>query len=117
MFKFLVVLCTVLSTVAFNPIGSGTISRLRMASECKAFGAALIASSMLSMPVIAAEGTAAKIDIFGNNGYSSPFSAGEKREDPLYSPYSPYGDGSASVYKKGSPEEIKFYTAKFTEGV
>ena len=117
MFKLLVVVCTILSAVAFNPLGSATVSRMQMVSESKAFGAALIASTMLSMPVIAAEGTAAKIDIFGNNGYSSPFSANENREDPLYSPYSPYGDGTAAVYKRGSPEEIKFYTAKFTEGV
>ena len=38
-------------------------------------------------------------------GMSSPFAFDEKREDPMYSPYSPFGDGSAAVYKEAQAEE------------
>eukprot|EP00600_Ochromonadales_sp_CCMP1393_P004993 CAMPEP_0174954834 /NCGR_PEP_ID=MMETSP0004_2-20121128/648_1 /TAXON_ID=420556 /ORGANISM="Ochromonas sp., Strain CCMP1393" /LENGTH=182 /DNA_ID=CAMNT_0016202699 /DNA_START=755 /DNA_END=1303 /DNA_ORIENTATION=- len=83
----------------------------------KVFGAAVIASSVLAMPVYAKEGVGAKIAPFGNAEMSSPFAAGENREDPLYSPYSPYGNGEAAVYKRGGDSEIKFYMGKFNEGV
>lgn len=71
----------------------------------------------MTFPVEAKEGAAAKIGIFTNSDASSPFAAGETREDPLYSPYSPYGNGDAAVYKnrKGSPEEVKFWKAKFDD--
>jgi hypothetical protein len=85
-------------------------------SEAKKLGAAFIAASMISLPVDAKEGDPAKISIFGNNDLSSPFSAGEVREDPIYSPYSPYGNGEKAAYKRGNAEEVKFYTAKFEEG-
>ena len=117
MFKLLLVISAIFSAFAFNPLGSATVSRMQMASESKVFGAALIASSMLAMPVLAVEGTPAKIGIFTNNDLSSPYASGEVREDPIYSPYSPYGDGTAAVYKRGGAEEIKFYTAKFDEGM
>ncbi len=88
-----------------------------MTPSSKLIGAILIASSMLSMPVLAKEGTPAKISIFGNSDISSPYSAAEVREDPIYSPYSPYGNGDKAVYKRGSVEEMKFYRGLFDEGM
>jgi len=121
MFKFLLVLVAfACAAVAFNPLGSATGSRMQMKvsqpSAAKVFGAAIIASSMLSMPVLAKEGVGAKIMPFTNSAASSPFND-EKREDPMFSPYSPYGNGDAAVYKRGGAEELKFYTAKFDEGI
>jgi hypothetical protein len=86
-------------------------------SAAKVIGAAIIASSMIAMPVFAKEGVGAKLAPFGNNEQSSPFSAAEVREDPMYSPYSPFGNGDASVYKRGGADELKFYTAKLDEGM
>ena len=65
------------------------------------------------------KGAGAKISIFGNADASSPFAAGENREDQLYSPYSPYGNGDAASYneRKGGSEEISFWKAQFAECV
>ena len=76
----------------------------------KFFGAALVASSMLSTPVFAKDGAGAKLSFFGDGELSSPFTVNEAREDPIYSPYSAYGNGEASVYKKGGKNEISFYS-------
>jgi hypothetical protein len=38
-------------------------------------------------------------------GASSPFTFDEKREDPIYSPYSAFGDGTAAVYKAAQNDE------------
>jgi hypothetical protein len=84
--------------------------------DAKKVGAVFVAASMIALPVVAKEEDPAKISIFGNNDISSPFSAGEVREDPIYSPYSPYGNGEKAAYKRGNAEEVKFYTAKFEEG-
>ena len=73
----------------------------------KIFGAGLIASTVLTagMPVFAAEGDGARVSIFGSTAQSTPFTVQENREDPLYSPYSAYGNGEAAVYKKGGKDE------------
>lgn len=62
-------------------------------------------------------GAGAKIGIFSNSPMSSPFPQGETREDPIYSAYSPYGDGSKATYKAGGSEEIAFYSKMFNECV
>jgi hypothetical protein len=50
---------------------------------------------------------------------SSPFPQGEKREDEIYSAYSPYGDGTAATYnsRKGGAEEVSFYKDMFNKCV
>ena len=123
MFKFIIVLASIFSAFAFNPLGSATVSRMQMSIEGpsmkKVFGAALVASSLISMPVFAKEGVGAKISIFGNNDISSPFALGENREDPIYSPYSPFGNGEKATYnaRRGGEEEIKFWKGQFAEGI
>ena len=74
----------------------------------KFFGAGLIASSVFTagIPVFAADGDGARISIFGDSALSSPFTVNEQREDPIYSPYSAYGNGEASIYKKGGKDEL-----------
>jgi hypothetical protein len=71
----------------------------------------------MGSPVLAKEGVGAKFSFFGDGDASSPFTVNENREDPIYSPYSAYGDGTAAVYnaRKGGKEEKAFYTAKFAE--
>jgi hypothetical protein len=74
----------------------------------------------LSLSLLASSGTGAKLGFFSNTDTSSPFSAGEKREDALYSPYSPYGNGDASAYKltrANTPDEIAQYQKLFDESV
>jgi len=121
--RLLVVLATILAAFAFQGRPSMQTNRLTMSLEknvAKMFGAAVIAGSLIGVPTIpvqAKEGAAAKIGFFTNSDMSSPFAAGENREDPIYSPYSPYGNGEAAVYKnrKGSAEEVKFWKAKFDD--
>ena len=78
----------------------------------KFLGAGLIASTVLtaSTPSFAAEGDGARISIFGDSALSSPFTVNEQREDAIYSPYSAYGNGDASIYKKGGKDELGFYS-------
>lgn len=78
----------------------------------KFFGAGLIASSVFTagIPAFAADGDGARISIFGDSAQSSPFTVTENREDPIYSPYSAYGNGEASIYKKGGKDELGFYS-------
>ncbi len=85
----------------------------------KVAGVALIGASLISTPVWAKEGAGAKISFFGDADASSPYTLSENREDPIYSPYSPYGDGSAAAYnkRKNSKEEIAFYSAKLDESM
>lgn len=67
----------------------------------------------------AKEGEAPRMSFFGLGSASSSFSSpyvNENREDPIYSPYSPYGNGEKSVYnnqRKGSADELKFWRNKF----
>jgi hypothetical protein len=108
--------------VAFQPTRfSVKKSEVVMAAQPNPFkivGAAVIGASLLASPVFAKEGTGAKLNFFGD-AKSSPFTLDENREDPIYSPYSPYGDGTAAVYngRKGGKEEIAFYSGKFAESV
>lgn len=117
MFRLLVALVVLLAVSAFSPMKQ---TRLVMVAEknavAKAFGAALIASTLISGPAFAKPGDAPKVDFFGTAPLSSPF-VQEAREDPLYSPYSPYGNGEKAVYNgvKGGAEEVKFWTQKFDE--
>ena len=63
-------------------------------------------------------GAPANLGIFTNSPASSTFAQGETREDEIYSPYSPYGDGSASTYnnnRKGTDGEKAFYQGVFAE--
>jgi hypothetical protein len=122
MFKVAVILALIAVVAAFNvhrPLKVN--SKMQMPMEKNAvriISAVVAASSLISAPVFAKEGDAAKIGIFTNNDMSSPFAAGENREDPIYSPYSPYGNGEKAVYnaRKGTAEELKFWQAKFEEG-
>lgn len=80
------------------------------------FGAAFIASTILSNSAFAVEGAGAKLSFFGDDAQSSPYTITEQREDEIYSPYSPYGDGSASIYNKklkGDSKETAFWKEKF----
>ncbi len=85
-------------------------------SPLKLFTAALLGTSVLVSPAFAKEGAAPKISLFGSAPTSSPFPS-ETREDPFYSPYSPFGDGSKAVYNalKGGKEEIAFWNNKLAE--
>lgn len=78
----------------------------------KFVGVGLIASSILStgMPAFAADGDGARVSLFGDVAQSSPFTVTEQREDPIYSPYSAFGNGDAAVYKKGGKDELNFYS-------
>ena len=78
-------------------------------------GAALIASTLFGGAAFAKEGAGAKLSFFGDESSSSPFTITEQREDPIYSPYSAYGDGSAAAYNKfkGDAKEIAFWKNVF----
>ena len=81
----------------------------------KMIGAALVASTFLSLPAFAVEGAAPKQSFFGSGGTisSSPFSD----DDNMYSPYSPWGDGKNAIYneRKGGAEEKEFWSVKLEE--
>ncbi len=70
----------------------------------------MIASTMLSLPAFAVDGAGAKLSFFGD-APSTPYTIDENREDPIFSPYSPYGNGEAALYKKGNKEDVAFYRA------
>jgi len=123
MLKIVIFLSFVLAVSAFTSSRFVSRSKMSMAvdqpSMKKAFGAALIATSLLgSMPAFAKEGAGAKFGFFTNSDLSSPF-VEEDREDPMFSPYSPYGDGSAAAYnaRKGGAEELKYWDNKLTESI
>lgn len=118
MFRFIVVLATLLVVAAFSPaaVKRTNVNTVSMVQPSKIFTAAVIASSVMVSPVLAKEGAGAKFGFFGSD-VSSPFTVNEDREDPMFSPYSPYGDGSAAVYNKvkGDAAELKFWTNQFKE--
>jgi hypothetical protein len=122
MFRFVVVLAIIATVYGFGPARFSARSQVTMSAEKsgKFFGAALIASSMFGVPAFAVEGAGAKLSVFGLGGdaYSSPF-VSEDREDPIYSPYSPFGNGEKAVYnaRKGGKEEVTFWKAQFAECV
>jgi hypothetical protein len=126
--RILVALAVVAVTVAFGPAQQfrARSSQIQMSADVqpsllKKIGAALIASTFLSLPAFAGDsaGQGPKQSYFGDSPASSPFTINEKREDPIYSPYSPFGNGDAAIYtlarQKGGPEETKFWTAQLDE--
>lgn len=123
MFRVLVSLLIVVVAVAFSPAPQFRVSRnqIQMKSNdiAKNIGAMLIASTMLSLPAFGVEGAAPKQSFFGDNPASSPFTINEVREDPIYSPYSPYGNRDKAVYttekQQGGKEETKFWSAQLEE--
>lgn len=124
MLRLLIALSVLLVINAFSGVSPLKTNRITMSLDkkiAKAVGSAFLASSLLggmSAPSFAKEGAPAKIGIFTNNDVSSPFAAGETREDPLYSPYSPYGNGEKAVYnngRKNSADELKFWKGKFDD--
>jgi hypothetical protein len=126
MFRFFIALSVLAVAVAFGPARQfqARSSQIVMAAEAKPsmarnFGIALIASTFLSLPAFAVEGAAPKQSYFGDSPASSPFTINEDREDPMYSPYSPFGNGEKAVYttsnRKGGPEETKFWSAQLLE--
>jgi len=119
MFRFVVVLATLLVVAAFSPsaLKRTQVNVVSMAQPTKFFTAAVVASSLIAAPVLAKEGAGAKFGFFSGSDLSSPFTVNEDREDKMFSPYSPYGDGSAAAYNKlkGDAAEIKFWTNQFKE--
>ena len=124
MFRFFIALAVIAVVAAFGPAQqsrsrSNQIVMAAKPSMAKNFGIALIASTFLSLPAFAVEGAAPKQSYFGDSPASSPFTINEDREDPMYSPYSPFGNGEKAVYtitnRKGGPEETKFWSAQLEE--
>lgn len=124
MFRSLIVLVVIAAVVAFAPSSRFAPStKLSMSADKislnKLVGAAVVASTLFGgLPSFAKENAAANIGIFTSSPLSSPF-VEETREDPIYSPYSPYGNGEAAVYnsKKGGAEELKFWNEKLANSV
>ena len=118
MFRALVVLAVLALATAFGPARMAVrqSSSLQMGMG-KNIAAAAIAASLFAAPAFAVGGAAAKQGFFEGSSASSPFSNTEVREDPLYSAYSPYGNGDAAVYnkRKGGAEEIAFWKGVFDE--
>ena len=77
----------------------------------KPFVAAAIAAAMIATPAFGKAGEGPKFGFFDGTSASTPFTI-EDREDPIYSPYSPYGNGEKAVYnaRKGGSEEVAFWT-------
>lgn len=118
MFRALVVLVIVAVVSAFGPARMAVrqSSSLQMGLK-QNIAAAGIAASFFTAPAFAVEGAGAKLGFFEGNSASSPYANTEKREDPLYSAYSPYGNGEAAVYNKrrGGEEELKFWRGVLDE--
>ena len=126
MFRFFITLAVLAVAVAFGPAQHfrARSSQIVMSAEAKPsmaknIGIALIASTFLSLPAFAVEGAAPKQSYFGDSPASSPFTINENREDPMYSPYSPFGNGDKAIYtttnRKGGSEETKFWSAQLDE--
>ena len=115
LFTFFVV-CTAFGPARMNARASSSLSMSDSSiSYKKVVGAALAASTLFSGSAFAVEGAAPKQSFFGQDGPSSPFSGNENREDPLFSPYSPYGNGEAAVYKEGKEQEITFWNNQLSK--
>jgi hypothetical protein len=110
MFRFIALVACLSIAVAYKATPANVKAAAKIA------GASLVASTLVGAPVLAKEGDGAKFGIFSNADISSPFTK-ETREDPMYSPYSPYGNGEAAVYndRKGGKEEVAFWNAKLDE--
>ena len=116
----LAVIASVYSLRLSRPVCQNEVKMsISQPSIFKSVGVALLGASMLASPVLAKEGAGAKLSFFGDSDLSSPYTVSENREDPLYSQYSPFGDGSKAVYnaRKNSKEEIAFWNGKFEEGM
>ena len=122
MFRFVIVLVVLAVAGAFAPAARFGARSMQMSMDkqvTKALTAAVIAASFMGgLPAIAAEGASPKQNFFGEAA-SSPFTFEEAREDPIYSPYSPYGSGAAASYndRKGSKEEISFWQNQLANSV
>ena len=120
--KFITLLAILSSVLAFQPatrVATGNKIAMSMKPNIvKQVGAVLLGSLMIGTPVLAKEGAGAKFSFFGDSA-STPFTLNENREDPIYSPYSPYGDGTAAAYndRKGGKEEVAFYSNKLAESM
>ena len=118
MFRAIVVLAVLAVVAAFGPARMAVrkASSLQMGLE-RNIAAAAVAASLFAAPVLAVEGAPAKLGFFEGQSASSPFANVENREDPIYSPYSPYGNGAAAVYnkRKGGAEEINFWKGVLAE--
>ena len=73
MFKFFVVLAVLASAVAFGPAATFRArSQMQMSADkpsmAKMIGAAIVASTFLSLPAFAVEGAAPKQSFFGSGG-------------------------------------------------
>ena len=115
--KFLIlILCLIGQAIAFAPTRFSTKKYSQMTMNMdkisKTIGVGLIGAGMFIAPAFAVEGAGPKQSIFGG-GNSSPFTFDEKREDPIYSPYSAYGDGTKAVYKEAGKDEVAFWTKTF----
>ena len=128
MMKFVIAMVIVALAMGFQQSRFATKSMMKMTIESpistnKLIGAALIASTLLSgLPSIAKEGAGPKQSFFGIGGsksFSEALDSNEDREDPKFSPYSPFGNGEKAVYnaRKNTPEEIKFWKGKFDESL
>lgn len=80
-------------------------------SAQKPLVAAAIAAAMIATPAFGKAGEGPKFGFFDGTSSSTPFTI-EDREDPIYSPYSPYGNGEKAAYntRKGGSEEVAFWT-------
>jgi len=117
MFRALVVVAILALVSAFGPARMAVrqTSSLQMGMG-KNVAAAAVALG-LALPAFAASGTPAKQGFFNGGDASSPYANTEQREDPLYSAYSPYGNGDAAVYnkRKGTAEELAFWKGVLAE--
>ena len=108
--------------VAFQPTRFSAkrteISMNVQSNPLKIAGALLIGASLLGSPAFAKEGAGAKFSFFGDSS-STPYTLNENREDPIYSPYSPFGNGEKAVYnaRKGGQEKVAFWNGKLTESL
>jgi len=94
--RLLVVLALIAVAAAFGPARMAVrSSRMQMSAErpnmAKVIAAGVMSASLFGSAAFAVEGASPKQSFFGDSQYSSPFTVNENREDPLYSPYSPYG--------------------------
>ena len=115
--KTFVLLSIFAAVAAFGPARM----QVRMSSasvSAKVTIAGVLAGSAFSGAAFAVEGASPKQGFFDNRSTSSPFT-NENREDAMFSPYSPYGNGDAAVYNgvRGQKQEISFWQNQFNNCV
>ena len=104
MFRLTVLIAVLAVALGFAPVQTRMQSNMRLQmsidkSIAKAASGLLLSAAIFAAPAFAVEGASPKYSFFGT-ATSSPFAMTEEREDPLYSPYSPYGNGENAVYTK-----------------